>query len=150
MKIYVQHKQYCTNSTQSDESYSEWSASYDSEITGASLSPKYGDEEFEVSFECTPGIPVFVLSMTYTTGDSFGSSSGNLEILWVFKDPETALNAKQVWETACYNHDNSLTYDDYSVQFQDEQQNIITLSNPAIGYFEKIENINLSIFLLNI
>lgn len=148
MKIYIQHKKYCTHSKQSREQYGSWSASYDSSVTGASLTfIDHDDEEFEVSFECVAGTPVFILSMTYGTGDSFGSSSGNQEIIWVFNSADTALVAKKTWEQACDKHDDSLSYEDrYSVEFFDENHNKIKLSNPAAGYFENMEDITLSTF----
>jgi hypothetical protein len=88
--------------------------------------------------------------MTYGSGDSFGSSSGNIEILWVFKDANVALAAQQHWEKACNIADNSLSYKDKeSVTFLDDNNNEIKLSNPSAGYFETTEYITLTTFLVN-
>ena len=105
---------------------------------------------FELPFDIEPGEPVFVLSMTYRSGDSFGSSTGNMDVIWVFKDAKVAAKAKSIWQKCCDGNDPTLGFDDrYSVKFPKETGDVITLCNPAAGYFERLEYLDLTTFLLN-
>lgn len=147
MKIFVQYSQVCTHSEREPEEYGAWSADYDFKVTGVSTdsvnSGKYSrystEEEFEVDFDATSGETIWVLSMIYTSGDSFGGSSGNGEVIWVFKTKEAADKAAQAIE------DNA---DEWEINFKLESGKSVKLSNPAAGYFENISALYVEPFVL--
>lgn len=111
----------------------EWHREYDFGIYGVNLDQN--GESVDVDFEAKVGDTVYVLSMTYGTGDSFGNSSGEGEILWVFKDFDVAREAAlKVREQQ----------NEYSVVFSDENGNVHQLSNPGAGYFECVESVDIT------
>lgn len=147
MKIFVQYSQVCTHSEREEEEYGAWSADYDFYVKGAStgsvINAKYSrwsaEEEFEVDFDATPGETIWVLSMIYSSGDSFGNSTGNGEVIWVFKTKEAADKAAQAIE------DNP---DEWEIKFELESGKSVKLSNPAAGYFENISALYVEPFVL--
>ena len=52
-------------------------------------------EEVEVSFEPKVGQWVFVVIVQYSSGDSFGNSSGNISIAGVYDTPDKAAQVRQ-------------------------------------------------------
>lgn len=138
--VYVYTNTTNTNSEYSDEPYGDWTADYDFEVTSVTLEkPQHvcDYETFNTSFNVEEGDSIYVLSMIYSSGDSFGSSSGNGEVIWVFKDVEFAKAAAQ----ALRKHEN-----DFSVKFKDESGQEITMHNPGAGYFEHISSIDVERF----
>lgn len=148
MKLFVQYKSVCVEEYHSGEQYGDWSAEYDFTVKGVSTASlksgkyrqtDYLEEEFEVDFDATPGETIWVLSMVYSSGDSFGSSSGNGEVLWVFKSRELAEHvASQV-------NDNS---EQFQIAIKTDGGADIVLSNPAAGYFENISAMYVEPFTL--
>lgn len=145
MKLYVKTKSYCYESHRSEEEYGDWYSNSDFSIKGvyANKPDGWDVESFDLPFECNIGDPVFVLWMTYSSGDSFGHSEGNGEVLWVFKDPLIALNAKRVWEKANDKDGH------YEVEFLADNNLKVKMSNPAAGYFENMSSLELESFLIN-
>lgn len=118
--------------------YTWWENNY-FEVWGVSLNKDdiYNFETFDVCFDVVEGETVHVLYMIYSTGDTFGHSRGNGEILWVFKDFDKAeAAAKSLRE-----NENS-----YSIDILDEENNFVRLNNPGSGYFERIEQITIESF----
>lgn len=144
--LFVQYSSICIHSYRSPEQYGDWSASYDFRVTGVSLtsSDTYMEEKLGCLVDVAPGDPVFVLSMTYSSGDSFGNSDGNGEILWVFKDSKLALQAKQLWQK-----ENEKDNPEYSIEFEVDGGKKVKLSNPAAGYFENLGHVSIDTFLVN-
>ncbi len=97
------------------------------------------DPNFVTSFDALVGDKVFLLVMEYSHGDSFGTSSGNGEVLYVFKDEKVAKEAYKVWR------DN---IEEYSIKFLNDAGDTITLSNPAAGYFENCEELDILTFTI--
>lgn len=147
MKLFVQYQQTTVDSYHSGEEYGEWSADYDfkvQSVSTASLESKYRrydyrEERFEVDFEATSGDTIWVLSMTYSSGDSFGSSTGNGEVLWVFKSRKHA-------EQAADNFNENK--DTYQIDIKTDGGADIKLSNPAAGYFENLGSMYVEPFTL--
>lgn len=139
--LYVQYEQNTISSYHSGEQYGDWSAEYDFRVTGVSLTPRSRcyEEEFGLP-EVKAGDAVFVLWMTYSSGDSFGSSTGNGEVLWVFKDAALALRAKQKFEA---------DEDALQIEIETDDGTKFVLSNPAYGYFENLGYLEVSTFLVN-
>jgi hypothetical protein len=149
MELFVQYDQICTEDYHSGEQYGDWHTEYDFTVKGVTISDRskwsglgHSQEAFNVPFEAEIGDLVFVLAMTYSSGDSFGNASGMGEIIWVFKDKYAAEAAYKIWNE-------SVTKDGaYSIVFKDDNGKDVTMSNPAYGYFEDCGSLDLHPFLL--
>ena len=102
-------------------------------IKGAYHHDTFGGEKFNVGFDVKPGMPVYAVYMSYDTGDSFGRSEGEGEILWVFSDPHLAKNAA--------NHIKNQE-DQHSIEFETESGKMVKISNPGFGYFEHVNEVD--------
>lgn len=146
MQVYVQYLERCIHNEREDREYGNWREEYNFNIRGVSLTSRdrWNEEKIEMGCDVKAGDPVFVLYMVYDSGDSFGRAYGKGEVLWVFKDADTALEAKRRWE-----EENDKQDPEYSVTFEDDVGRVIKLSNPAAGYFESLGYIELSTYLVN-
>jgi hypothetical protein len=149
MELYVQYSQICTNDYHSGEQYGDWSTSYDFAVHGVTHGDRsrweglaHQQELFNVQFDINIGDTVYVLWMTYSSGDSFGNADGMGEILWVFKDQAIATIAKNMWEQGA-------TKDGaHSIRFGIDDGSLVELSNPACGYFEDCGSVELTPFVI--
>lgn len=122
--------------------YGSWESSHSYRIDRVCLQNEQSDEHFgfgeyfdiAIPVELQRGDPVYVLVMRYSSGDSFGHSTGNGEVLWAFADARVAFKAKDTF----LKDENR---DSYSVNITLEDGSEIPVGNPAYGYFENIENI---------
>lgn len=146
MELFVQYDERCTHSEREPVEYGSWREEYDFRVKSVSLTSRdsWNEEKFGVRFEVTAGEPVFVLYMTYDTGDSFGRAYGKGEVIWVFKDANVATEAMKRWKD-----ENDKRDPDFSVDFLDEAGEWVKMSNPAAGYFENMGYLELSTFLVN-
>jgi hypothetical protein len=142
-ELFVQYREQCLHSERASEPYGNWREEYDFSVLSASLTSRgqYDEEKFTVDFEVKAGEPVFILHITYSTGDSFGTAYGRGEVLWVFKDADLAVEALKRWK------EESDT--EFGIEFEVEGGKKIKLSNPAAGYFENLGCIELQTFLVN-
>lgn len=124
MNVYIEDESIEYESQSSDQPYGEWSSSSIYRIKGVHLS----DAKYRERFGCNKvkaGDTVYVLVCKYSSGDSFGRSYGNAEILWVFTDKKAAQKAKKVWEAA---------KKESSVEFYDGEQKV-KMGNVVADYF---------------
>ena len=147
MELFVQSQSICTHSYYEPVEYGDWADEFDFTVHGVSATSRgewsglaYPEERFNVAFTAEPGADVYVLWMTYGTGDSFGHGSGYGEIVWVFKSLEVAEAARKQID---------LNRDQFSLEFFDDASNMIEYSNPGAGYFENIERLEIDKFKLN-
>lgn len=149
MELYVQYK-LSGDSWRDMHGEGDWDFSWGEEnnfnviaVNTSSQSRKpysINEECVNVNFEASQGEKVYVVAMIYSTGDTFGSSSGNGEVIWVFKDFEYAKRAAESLKEK---------EKEYSIDFVDETGMHITLSNPGAGYFERIEQIRVESFIVD-
>ena len=142
-KLFVQYNERCICSHRASGRYGDWSEEYDFDVKSVSATSRnnfYAEETINVGIDVAAGDVVFVLYMTYSTGDSFGRATGKGEVLWAFKDAAIAMKAKAAWEQKGK---------DYSIEFEVDGGNTITLSNPASGYFENLGAVDIATFLVN-
>jgi hypothetical protein len=142
MKVYCGYHNYCVRDEQEPEEYGAWRRDYDFTPYGVHIdrpSSPYSYEEITLSTDVKPGQIVYVLWMTYNTGDSFGNANGLGEILWVFTDEKVAMDAKQ----SCLD-----LIDASSLEFTSEDGTVVKLSNPAWGYFENLESLEISPYIV--
>lgn len=137
MSVFITTTDRCISSHHSSEQFGDWHEDYNSSVDNVfKEKPVYNSgEEFPVDAEV--GDAVFIVYMTYSTGDTFGRSSGRGEVLWAFKDIE---KAKALCKTAnAANNTNDLD-NEYSLEFLDDDDEKRSLSNPAYGYFEDMSD----------
>lgn len=146
MDLFVQYNQVCIHSERSPEEYGDWSASYDFQVVGVSLTSRdhYGEEQLGCLVDVKAGDTVFVLYMTYDSGDTFGHATGQGEVIWVFKDADLAMKAKALWVA-----ENNKRDPEFSIAFEVDGGQTVKQSNPAAGYFENVGYIEVQSFLVN-
>lgn len=132
MKLYVEYNETVISERNDVWGDGDWSRQVDFEIRGVSENKptQFLYDEFNVCFDQTS--IVYVLYIRYDTGDSFGCSHGEGEIIWVFSELTFAKEAAATFRE----HE-----DEFSVTITDEHGNNITLSNPAAGYFQQLTEV---------
>ena len=146
MDLFVQYHEHCTDSYHSGEQYGDWRESYSFGVDGVSFTShgQWNEDVLGCLVDVKAGEPVFVLYMTYDTGDTFGHADGKGEVIWVFKDAALAMKAKQQWQ-----EENDKRDPEFSIRFEVDGGEFVTQSNPAAGYFENVGYIDVSTFLVN-
>lgn len=139
--VYVQHWQQCIHDEHDGEEYGSWSRDNDYTVEGVVLDAKlrWGCDAIQIAPAVVEGDEVWVLYVTYCTGDSFGSDCGQGEIIWVFTN-------KDVADVALRKIDANQTASVFS--FEDEDGEVLHLSNPANDYFSHIESVNVRSFIV--
>lgn len=138
MKLFVKYSELTVETNPAKEEYGDWSTELHFSVEGIFLTKDryFSYEEIEVDFEVSLGDELYVLCMIYSSGDSFGTCRGNGEVIWVFKDKALALKLAKEFEDS----------KEYSIVFTTESGNLVTLSNPASGYFENVSSMNIESF----
>lgn len=145
MKLYVNTTTKNLESVEPKERFGDWYSSDETSIDCVSLTKtdRFDEEEFDVMFDANVGDDVYVLYMTYSSGDSFGHSDGNHETIWVFKDPILAYNAKDKYT----NKSKKDSLDNkWTVECKVDGGQMLKLSNPAAGYFENMSDCDVQHF----
>ncbi len=142
--VTIQYRNPCTHRDQSPEQFGDWSESYDHELVRAYRTPdtkeSLHDKELFTVQDLNPTNLVYVVWLTYTSGDSFGSSTGNLSICHCSSSLEKAQKIKKLIEEA--------NTEEYYVEFQDDLGNPVKYANPLFGYFEHLETIDITPMIL--
>lgn len=138
-KIYIEYDYYCEHSEYSEEEYGPWSQQNSFSVGGASITPKNCYEEFNLCCNVEVGQPVYAMVLRYGTGDSFGNSSGNGEILWVWREKILAEKALEWFNENLEKH---------TINFFQEDLTEVQISNPASGYFEWVEDVYIQELIL--
>lgn len=127
-KLYVDTTTHETFSFHEKCPHGSWEQRYDYSVDNINLSGC--GEEITIHGDHVAGDILYVLSMIYKRGDSFGSATGEGEVLWVFdeywKAEDAILDIQE--QEGC----NTLDFIDYL-------GNKIKLSNPVSCYFSHCE-----------
>lgn len=91
--------------------------------------PRYPYENADTEEVIEPGDVLFVVKVTYSTGDTFGRNDGCVDIPFVSKDASLAMEVKEQIQNKTY--DNPQGY------------------NPWDGYFEYLQDVEVQTFLVN-
>ena len=145
--LVVDVQQYVHESHRSSEQYGSWSEERSAEVISVMLGDEttmYG-ERITIPGTVKNGDLVYVLFMTYSSGDSYGSSSGNYEVFWVFTDKNLAMAALEVVKKA---NDYRNQDKDDTLTFKLEDGTEQSVGNPAAGYFENMEDVYLDMKLV--
>lgn len=139
MRICVEYDEICTHSEREPEQYGSWSESYSSEVTrayriGEDEKAPYGSETFVIPDDSTDA---YVVYMIYSTGDSFGRSDGNIDIIHCTGNEEAADKlAKLITENS----------EEFTIKFTDDFGRDISIDNRGAGYFESISYVGVEKF----
>lgn len=83
------------HSNYSSEAYGEWSQSTNTYIEGIRVQTEKAYRDLTSSFDIEWNATYFLLYAEYGAGDSFGNSTGNFEPIWLYKDYDLAMEAKE-------------------------------------------------------
>ena len=99
------------------------------DITHANTNPRNAISEIETNHTGK----VYILYVIYSTGDSFGHDENNcFEPIWVFKDRDLMLKAKEIIEQN----------DTNPIDLDVGKDRPLSLSASWQGYFERLEDVN--------
>lgn len=143
MKLYIAREENVVQHHRATQRHGDWSETCEFRVTGAYLNStqRYGVQEFAPNFEAELGEFIYVLYITYSSGDSFGTANGKGEVLFVFKDPTVAYAAKR----AVQEQDPK---EPYQYELVDETGAVIKINNPCFGYFEHLTGVHVEDVLL--
>ena len=138
--VYVQHRELCIESERGEGRHADWSRTNEFIVEGVTLDTKnrWGYDAIQIAPAVLEGDRIWVLWVTYRSGDSFGSETGKGEIIWAFTDPKVADNALVALEKRGGKVN--------SFDFVDEDGEELHLSNPANDYFSRVEGFHLQAF----
>lgn len=125
--VYIHSSCRCIDSEYAEEEYGDWSEQYEFTLDKASLSGHSGDDDFPVN-PVKLGDDIWVLYLTYSDGDSFGSADGKGLIIWAFADASVAKQALADCERA-------IETENQSFVFSSDAGKTITTGNPTSDYF---------------
>lgn len=142
MRVSVEYDQYCTEDYHSGEQFGVWRTSFNSSVTGVRVldddeNSVYNSETFLLPDDTTTA---YVVYMIYGSGDSFGHSSGNIDIIHCTASSDKAhALAKMITDNP----------NEYSIKFTDDFDREISIYNNGAGYFEHIDYVEVLSFDLN-
>ena len=142
MKLYVKYTAGCSSSIEPQEQYGEWSSDnyFYVDSVSTKCDSKLCSDEINVCFDAEIGDYIYVLSVHYGDGDSFGYASGKGEIIWAFKNGQIAYEALAVCEKAS---DNELKFN-----IKDDDGNDVPVWNHDYDYFSNVETYTVNAFKL--
>lgn len=131
--LFVTFEYNLTENITSEEEYGDWYRKYEYTVTGVHIQkPKGSEYEILCVLDSVKlGDEVYVVYVTHSDGDSFGSAHGIGELLWVFTSLDDAkLLTDKMKECSS----------DYMFEVMDHNGNKIRIPNPAYDYFTNIED----------
>jgi len=144
-KLTVTLRVRCLDIHRASKQFGSWHENNDTEVSGVYLADEcdaYGDN-IVVPCDVQNGDTVYVLFMIYSSGDSFGNSSGNGEVMWVFKDLTLAKQAlEQVKKANEFDYSVRSTPPD-NLDFKLEDGSTVTVGNPPHDYFQNMTDVYL-------
>lgn len=146
------HHTNCIHSSREPGDYGSWEESYSTTIEQkVQKVTKYPD--VNSSFDFNPGDIAYLITVIYSTGDSFGNSErGSVEDVWLFKNPAIAMDFKNhilsVEKKRSWNTNNKHT--DYHYHNDEEGFHFTPQYVHWNGYFEKFEECILTMVLVEL
>lgn len=135
MKLYAVFSEYSERSENkySDEPYDySWEEDVTCILEAVSLRNESNDfsiscREFDVDADLKEGDSVFVVTVTYSTGDTFGHSTGNMEVEGIYTNAKEAKDIADLIENDTGDADNYRKAKDYYPVWS--------------GYFESVSDV---------
>jgi len=140
--VFVEASSTVLSHKRAKKQFGSWSSEREFGVVGVTLNKDayFSPHLFEVPYEVNVGDKIFVLSMTYSSGDSFGTSRGNGDIIAIFKDQNLATEAAQEIRKDEDARDFEFTMEDGTKQ---------KFHNSAYGYFEHITTVSVQGFIVS-
>lgn len=132
IKVLVEYEERCTHSEREKVQFGSWSENYSSSITNVRRISDDEDRPYRSDVFVVPEgtEQVYVVYMIYSTGDSFGRSEGNIDIIHCTANENSAhALAEKITKNP----------DEYTIEFVDDFDRPIKISNRGAGYFERID-----------
>ncbi len=133
--VYVVYRDVLVEEYRGAGRYADWKTVHDFDVKGVTLSTKAVAcwDHISIAPAVMVGDEVWVLWYTYRSGDSFGTETGQGEIIWVFTEEDVAQKALKVCEEQGRNrHD--------QFKFEDEDGETLYVGNPGRGdYFSRFQ-----------
>ena len=132
-----------------DKDYGAWEEHYSTEIRGWTDKDTWSSHSVSIDFPLDKSETYFLVHATYSSGNSFGNSSGNKSYVHVFKDKDLAYKCKFALEEG-YKKYQSKEIRDYR-EFEKFDIHYMTDSGIKIpvcyyeawcGYFETLDSID--------
>lgn len=96
--LFVEIESMCVHSFRSDEPYGDWGSEHQCSVQKISrnkdLLKTWDFTEYKVPNDVYNSQNLYIVAVTYSSGDSFGRSSGNLAIAYITESPDEALKVK--------------------------------------------------------
>jgi hypothetical protein len=142
MKVFVQGNSEVLSQKRAKKQYDSWSAEYSYSVSGIGLTNEayFSAHEFELPYDVKIGDQLFVVFVTYSTGDSFGTARGQGDVVAVFKDQNLAFEAAR----EIRKDENA---DEFLFLMEDGTKQ--KFHNVASGYFEHITTIGVQGFIVH-
>jgi hypothetical protein len=147
--IYVAYQKSLMASERSLEQYGDWSEDWHCYLLGIclnddaqsmnSLQDVYATHYEKFPVEANKGDTLYVLSIWYSEGDSFGRSDGLMTIVYVFKSFDLAENAKRIILE---------NEKEYTISFPVDSGKTFKFQNPGYCYFARINNVSVDKFVV--
>ena len=156
-EIYVEESSKCISESRSDEPYGDWSRSYDDRVINISQNKdilnKWNFKTYKVPDIVYEAKNLYLVVVTYSTGNSFGRSDGHVETAFITEDPDEANDAATaLWKQTEYNQ-----YSRYPSLYEEELEKLkptwdnIWKNHPKAthpgyapwdGYFERVDHVD--------
>lgn len=144
-KLYVVYTSRCNNVVVPNEPFGDWRDEYDYEVHSIHLNkprPSYHSiEPISIAGDVVPGQEVWIVSIRWSSGDSFGNATGKGEPVWIFRDQASAMLALQALHAQAW-------ADVSMFRFLDDTQETIHIGNPGHGYFERVDRFEINHFIV--
>ena len=138
--IYVDTNDVCVDNNPASEVYGDWSETWDCEIDHVFVDERGYCKEIPVGFKPVKGMKVFVVTQSYSDGDSFGRREGLMRIIGVFNTQFISEKVRQAVKDG-YESSQSL------VECQIENGNVCRYSLD-VDYFLIIDDIRIESFVV--
>lgn len=111
---------------------------------------KWGHYSYKVPDEVYNAQMLYAVIVTYSSGDSFGTSSGNFALAYVTENADEALKVKNAIEgndkfenSRRYSFQDKEGNDSWDKVWKHNPKSVNGVYSPWSGYFERIENVNI-------
>lgn len=140
MYFKIDQRNYGATGYHSGEAYGDWSETNNPSMESAKITEgNYWDVAlFPGQPEPQRGGDIFLVWAEYSSGDSFGSSSGNVEFIWAFSKAEDAFALEKLLKEDNRKNPDYNFGDGNFVEFQGQKVSTSTWK----GYFEHLEDIH--------
>lgn len=103
--LFVETESLCVHSFQSDEAYGDWGSEHQYSVQKISrnkdLLRKWDFTQYKVPKDVYESPNLYIVTVTYSSGDTFGSSSGLLAIAYITENPDEALKVRDNLNQGC-------------------------------------------------